>query len=394
MLRQTLRWTCGFVLILNGAAVADENRDDLLTPELRAKLTDYLADINQWIMTLDVGSGTLKNTKDTNTSVFINGNLARVLMASYRIDKRQAWLDEALRWCDGFCAQQERTTTSDGRPAGFWSDLGPGKNIYFGDGGTAATALAMGYRFAPEERKPVYLAALENMARFVMHGCEMDPQGKGRAATSSWIIAEGPDQGALGCGYYAGHLSVLPYTISTATTGGAFFASLYAISPKPEYQRIASAATGWLLKTRKPDGEIIYTLDGQIETTWPLDTITYCTEAFVATDTCLADKEFKSRLHKEIKPTVQWLLARQNADGSWGTLRSPDQQRSPRCVTLLSWYYRQVEPDPQIAAAIRKYCAFILDPAQSKAYGVKDLVRTTGFVGHVVAELLEPGSTF
>ena len=32
-------------------------------------------------------------------------------------------------------------------PAGFWSDLGPGRNIYFGDGGTAAMALAIGYRF-------------------------------------------------------------------------------------------------------------------------------------------------------------------------------------------------------------------------------------------------------
>lgn len=368
--------------------------DDLVDAALREKLAAYLADINAWILTLDVGSGTLKNTKDTNTSIFINGNFARVLMASHAITGRKEYLDEAIRWCDGFCRQQERTTTAKGEPAGFWSDLGPGRNIYFGDGGTAATALAIGYRFADKPRQKAYLEAMENMARFVMHGCAADPQGKGREATASWIIADGKDRGALGCGYYAGHLSTAPYTISTATTGASFFATLYSITRNGDCRDVARNAAPWLLTIRKPDGEIIYTLDGKAETQWPLDTLAYCTEAFVAADLYINDAEFRARLRRNVRPTIDWFLAKQNADGTWGTLRSQDQQRSPRAVTLLTWYYRQVQRDPRIADAVRRYCRYLLDPANSRAYGVKELVRTTGFVGLVVAEILVENSTF
>lgn len=387
------------VTLINGPASAAPPAsapasDDLVDRQTRQRLSAYLDDLSGWIMTLDVGSGTLKNTKDTATSIFINGNFARVLIASYEITGNDEHLKEALRWCDGFCAQQEKTTTSQGKPAGFWSDLGPGRNIYFGDGGTAATALAIGCRFGDENRRQTYLAALENMARFVMHGSASDPQGKGREATKSFVLSEGPDRGALGCGYYAGHLSMKPYTISTATTGGAFFATLYSIEPRPEYRDVASGAAKWLLKIRKPDGEVPYTLDGKIETTWPLDTLSYCTEAFVAVDTHLKDKEMRELLGRELRPTIQWFLAGQNPDGSWGTMRSPDQQRSPRAVSLLTWYHRTIEPDPKIAEAVRKYCRFLLDAESSKAYGVKDLVRTTGFVGLMVAEIISPGSTF
>jgi hypothetical protein len=368
--------------------------DDLIDEDTRQRLTAYLDDICQWTMTLDVGSGTLKNTKDTATSIFINGNFARLLMASQTISPNKARLDEALRWCDGFCAQQEKTTTSKGEPAGFWSDLGPGRNIYFGDGGTAATALAIGYRVADDARKRKYLEVMENMARFVMHGSTSDPQGKNREATRSFVISEGPDRGALGCGYYAGHLSMKPYTISTATTGGAFFATLYAIKPQPEYREIATGATKWLLKIRKPDGEIPYTLDGKVEAVWPLDTLSYCTEAFMAVDMHFKDQEVRALLQRELRPTIQWLIAGQNPDGSWGKMRSPDQQRSPRAVSLLAWYYRTVEREPKVAEAVQRYCRFLLDPANSKAYGVKDLVRTTGFVGLTVAEIISPGSSF
>ena len=378
----------------SSSAPSGFNDGDLVDDDTQRRLIAYLTDINQWIMTLDVGSGTLKNTKDTATSIFINGNFARVLMASHTITPNKAWLDEALRWCDGFCSQQEKTTTSRGEPAGFWSDLGPGRNIYFGDAGTAATALAIGYRFADDARKRKYMEAMESMARFVIHGSQADPQKKGRDATRSFIIAEGPDRGALGCGYYAGHLSMKPYTISTATTGGAFFSTLYSVKADPEYREVALGATKWLLQIRKEDGEIPYTLDGAVLTIWPLDTLSYCTEAFVAADKHLKDDELRSLLRRRLQPTIQWLLAGQHPNGSWGELRSQDQQRSPRAVSLLTWYYHTVERDPTIAESVRRYCRFLLDPSNSKAYGVKELVRTTGFVGLAVAEIIAPGSTF
>jgi hypothetical protein len=108
----------------------------------------------------------------------------------------------------------------------------------------------------------------------------------------------------------------------------------------------------------------------------------------------LNDAELHALLKKEVKRCVQWLLNSQNADGSWGKLRSSDQQRSPRCLSVLTWYYRNCEKDPAIPPAVEKYCKYLLDPENSKAYGVNELVKTTGFVGLAVAELLKPGSTF
>ena len=366
----------------------------LVDAALREKLVGYLGDVNAWIMTLDVGSGTLKNTKDTRTSIFINGNFARVLMADYRITGNKAYLDEALRWCDTFCKQQQLTTTSTGKQAGYWPDCGPQGNIYFGDAGTAVTALAIGHRFADAKRQARYAEAMHRMVRFVTEGCAKDPQGKGRKATRGWVIAQGDDRGALGCGYYRGKLSTEPYTISTGTTGGAFFSELYAITGDRRHRDVAAGATRWLLKIRKPDGEIPYTLAGRTLTQWPLDTLSYCTEAFMAADVHLKDAALRAELRKSLAPTIQWFLAGQNADGSWGKLRSADQQRSPRAVSLLVWYYCHVKPDPKVAESVGRYCRFLLNPKNSKAYGVKELVRTTGFVGLTVAEIVAPGSTF
>ena len=57
-----------------------------------------LAEITEWIMGLDLGSGTVKGydhgTNHLNRSIFINGNLARVLMGSYRVTRNESHLRE------------------------------------------------------------------------------------------------------------------------------------------------------------------------------------------------------------------------------------------------------------------------------------------------------------
>jgi len=282
----------------------------------------------------------------------------------------------------------------DSQEAGFWPDYGLEGNIYFGDGGTASTTLAIGYGFADVKRQALYLKAMERYARFVTRGCLVAPRGRGHKGTTGWVIQEGEDRGALGCGYYRGHLSLKPYPIASATTGGAFFSELFAITGNPEYKNVASGAVKWLLKIRKDSGEIPYILDGESYDNWPLDTLAYCTEAFVAVDTYLKDAQIQKLMRKELRPTLRWFLAGQNPDGSWGKLRSGDQQRSPRAVTFLTWWYRRVEPDPKVAEAVQRYCRFLLDPEKSRAYGIKELVRTTGFTGLAVAEVLAQGSTF
>ncbi len=361
-----------------------------------ARLLAWLRDAGEWVVRLDPGSGVLKNTEDTPDSIFINGNFARLLMALHRLTGERSWLVEAIRWCDAFYAQQRLAPTSDFEEGGFWVDLSrnPKGNIYFGDGGTAASALAVGLGLADPRRGSLYLKALERYARFVVRGTAADPQGLGREAAAGWLIREGADKGALGCGYYLGHLSVKPYTVSTATTGGAFFAALAKLTGKPEYAAIARGAVAWLLRIRKPDGEIPYILDGEPSADWPLDTLTYAAEAFVAAAVYLDDPSFRGRLGRELAPTVAWLLARQNPDGSWGEARSADQQRSPRVATLLAWCFREAGRDERVRAALRKYAAFLLEPRNAAAYGVKSLVRTTGFAGLSVAEILRPGCTY
>jgi hypothetical protein len=395
---------CTAIVLLTAALCAVESRtfaagakDDLVDPVMRKELLTYLEDIDQYILSLDLGSDSLKIEKKTDgDSLYVNGNFARVLVASSRITGKKVYLDEAIRWCDALYAKQELAITSKLEEGGYWIDFAASRNIWFGDAGTGSTAMAIIYREADPKRKLLYRTALERYARFVTQGTLADPQKKGRDATKSWIIADGPNKGALGCGYYRGHLSLAPYTISTATTGGAFFSQFHQITGKPEYQEISANAVKWLFTLRKPEGDIRYILDDLPEEklNWPLDTIAYCAEAFVTADKYAADGELKNQLRRETKPTVEWLVKNQNADGSWGNLRSSDQQRSPGAVALLSWYYREVEPDPKVAESARKYCRFLLNPENSAQYGVKQLTRTSGFVGLVVADIIQAGSIY
>ena len=47
-----------------------------------------------------------------------------------------------------------------------------------------------------------------------------------------------------------------------------------------------------------------------------------------------------------------------------------------------------------MAEAVRKYFRYLLVPENAKAYGIKDLVRTSGFAGLAAAEVIRPGVTF
>jgi len=318
-----------------------------------------------------------------------------VLLAAHKITGQAEYRREALRWCDTFVGQQQEVITSSGKKAGYWGDAGTRGNIYLADAGTAATALALGCRYADPERKQRYLEALRRFALFVREGCLEDPQGKGRGGSPGWIVQSGKDRGALGCGYYRGHLSTAPYIISSGTNGGAMFASLYALENDTALAEVAVGAVRWVLSRRMADGQLPYIIDAQPpKLDLPLCTMTYCGEGIMAAYTHIHDRRLRSQIVAGVRPCVEWLLANQNDDGLWGQSQSFDQQRSPGVVTLLAWYYRTIDPDPRIALAVRRYFQCLLEPANSERYGVRRLVRTTGFVGLAVAELLAPGVTF
>ena len=361
--------------------------------ELRKRARPYLEDICQAIVKQDVGSGTLKGVRDTRDSIFINGNYARVLIGGYRVTKNRRYLDEALRWCDSLVAQQVHVVTAKGSPGGWWSDIGPNRNIYLADTGTATSPLALALGYAKGERRTRYLDALTRYVAFMREGMKADPQNRGRKPSPGWIVQTGKDAGALGCGYYRGHLSTAPYCISTATTGCLMLSQLYAATKDDAYRRIAVGCARWLLGTIAKGGSIPYIIDGQRPQHLKWGTVTYVCEGLLAAHLLVADAKLRAEIEAGLKPVVEFALRRQDTSGIWGKARSGDGQRSGLVPQLLWWYHNKVEKRDDIVQALRRNYAYVLVPQLSRRYGVKELVRPTGFVGLAAADFIEPGVT-
>ncbi len=360
----------------------------------RTALVNYLDSICQWIIKADLRSGELKITEKRRTSIFINSNLGRILVAGYEITGKQEYLEEALLWFDRLVSLQQITIASNDCKAGWWGDFTANDNIYLGDAGTSATALATIVRYSEGERREKYMQALKLYANFVIYGTKEDPQGKNRGGSNGWIIREGENAGAIGCGYYKGELSLAPYTISTSVTGAAFFSCIYKLTGNREYLEIAENAVQYLLKIRDPFGEFPYILHNFQLDEWPLDTMSYMADGIVSCYLNSDNQEFKKSVGKAIARSIQWLLNRQNKDGVWGELRSEDQQRSQGVLNMLVWYYHDIAHYPQIASSIRANYNFFLNAKNSKNFGVMELPITTGFVGLGIAEVIEPGITY
>jgi hypothetical protein len=362
--------------------------------QTRVQLLEYLRTVSNWAIEVELASGELKIPGKRRTSIFINSNLARTLIACFELTGEERYLQEALAWFDILVNLQQMTLSANGDTAGFWGDFNPSGNIYLGDAGTSATALAGAVRFAKGNRREKYMQALQLYANFVRFGAIDDPQGKGRGGANGWIIREGQSSGAIGCGYYRNELSLSPYTISTSVTGAAFFSSFYALTQDREYLQIAESAGRWLISVREPTGEIPYILHNSQSDSWPLDTMSYVADGIIGLYLRTDSEIVRAEIRKSMARSVQWLLNLQNADGTWGKLRSEDQQRSQGILNLLVWYYNEISPNPLILDGVRSNYGFFLKPANSAKFGVKELPITTGFVGLGIAEVLEPGITY
>ena len=380
-------------------------------------------------MGLDLGSGEVKhyNHSSTNTlnqSIFINGNLARVLMGSYRLTGNGAHLAEALRWCDAFVAQQVPVTTSEaGAEGGFWGTgypttvpLADGE-IYLGDTGTAATALAVCHELSADgAQRARFEAAMHKFFAFVVGGCTTAGCGAARrGAKPAPGFVNASAGGALGCGYYKGHLSECPYVIATATTGAAFAAELLNIeggpTATPTGARCAAMvgdAVRYMASLVSADnGTVPYVIDCEAAdwASWPLDTLSYVTEGLVAAHLHGA-AALRPLMDGAFNATAEWLLANQNQQGFWGsTAHAADLQRSPRVATLLTLRAQPAGPaaaavaaatstaDPRLVAALVRYVRFLVASGDGE-YGVKDILNTSGFVGLALIDMLRFGATF
>lgn len=181
-------------------------------PLPRVAMTQYLVELSDWIMTLDVGSNVLKGDftpASTMKDIFINGNLARVLLTTAKITGNATYLAEGLRWCDTFAGLQYQIETSKGESGGYW-DTGY-MTIYIADTGTAVTNLILGWHMSSdEEQKAVYVKALGRYARFVTGGCTTVPKLNSTSKPlgtkcppkgTGWVNTKGKDAGSLGDGY-------------------------------------------------------------------------------------------------------------------------------------------------------------------------------------------------
>jgi hypothetical protein len=237
-----------------------------VSSEQRRDMELYLVDLSNWIMSLDVGSNVLKGSDFTPQAdthhIFINGNMARVLLATFKITGNTTYLAEGLRWCDTLVRLQYPIETSKGEHGGYW-DTGY-ETIYIADTGTAVTNLVLGYHMSQDEaQKASYVDALGRYARFVTGGCTQvptlnstsTPMGtKCPPAGRGWVNTDGADAGSLGDGYYRGAINLLPYTIATATTGSCTFSELTSIPASTGWgvplQQISEHAIKWLLDSR------------------------------------------------------------------------------------------------------------------------------------------------
>jgi len=363
-------------------------------PQIRAELQTLLRDICDWSIAIELCSGEIKVQERRRTSIFINSNLARVLIAGYEILGERRYLDEAFAWFDRLAAQQQITRAANGDTVGWWGDFSPTTNIYLADAGTSASAMATAVRYASAERRRIYLDALHRFARFVTHGSAEDPQQQGRGGSPGWIITTGPDRGALGTGYYRGQLAIAPYTISTAVTGSGFFSALYRLSGQIEYLETAEAAGEWLLEQRRPDGRMPYVLENKRYDNWPVNTMSYISDGLIGLYRRTPHEETRQLIANSINRNVQWLIINQNKHGVWGHMRSEDQQRSQGAVNLMVLYYSAISPEKIVLDSIEKNYRFFLDKKNLRRYGVMDLPISTGFLGLSIAEVLQPGITY
>ena len=419
-----------FLLLLTTSAEITNNNihasSSILPPDVTKSATNYLNNLTSWIMTLDVGSGIISNyntsSNPLNTSIFINGNLARVLLGSYKLTGNIDHLHEGLRWCDSFINSQVDVITSKGSHGGYWGagypesvPLSQGE-IYLGDTGTAATALSICHELTSNAtQRDLYEAAMKKYFIFVTEGCNQPGCGavrRGTASSSGFVNTSASGGGAIGCGFYKGHLSTCPYVIATATTGAAFAGELLSIlkatndPTSEECYSMAKSSIEYIASLVSPtNGTLPYQIDCDAPdwTSWPLDTLSYVTEG--ATSIWIHSKELRPKLTGVMNQTVEWLLANQNEEGYWGSSsHAADLQRSPRVATMLSLHAaaaaassleeeEEVAVDPRLVDALVKYVKFILKSGDGK-YGVKDILNTSGFVGLALLDLLEFGITF
>jgi hypothetical protein len=320
-------------------------------------------------------------------SIFINGNLTRVLVCTYEITGDKSFLREAISWCDYFADTANPVKTSKGSDAVWWWDVA-NYNLYLADTGTAVHALFKVFPYVDNDRKQKYLDVLRKFYLLITEGTDRDPMDRGQAPSPGWIIRDGEDAGAFGVGYIKGQLETRAYTISTACAGAQACAALYKLTGDQSYRKTALNAAHWLLGQFNEKGVIPYRIEGTVVKEHLFQGIHYSLEGLLTSWLYLDDAGYRNALVNAAPKIKDFILSSQNESGYWGTERGYDGQRSAFLAHFLNWYSENVDSDSGAGTRAAKFVAYVLNPENTSRYGITSLLRVSGFVGLVFASLI------
>jgi hypothetical protein len=331
--------------------------------------------------------------------IFTGGYYMRDLAAGYEIFGDKRYLDAAVAYADSLLDKQS--------PRGYWR-TGYGK-LYLADTASALGLFIVLYPHVDRERQHKYFDAVQRYVDAIERDGLIRPSGALDVGlvldtNSAPIRAYGED-----------------YSTSSQLTGGEVFTWMYHRTSKEKYRQIAYNTQKWVLSTMRADGVIPYNLpfmksdlrikgsatnDFMLWTNSAYLNSAYAGEGLLSFDLYCGNPAWQEELRARIKPHMDFLLRTQNPDGTWSTPGDWDQKRSPGIINFLTWYYGNVEKDPRIPEATRKFGAFILSPANAKRFGMLNDGATpdatkpnnhinydcvTALTGRALADMLKPG---
>ena len=354
----------------------------------KKQLTGYLEEICQWILTREQAARDGQIQSTANTPLSCQGNLARVLLAGGELTKNGAkCLEEGLRWCDAFAERQQRVVTSLGNEGGCWFIGAPG-DVDLSENSTAAVALARGFAYADGNRRKTYRQALDRYAAFLLEGARA---GNGLQKTiTSWQL-QGENGGSFGSGIQKGVPLQKPSSVSTAT-GTAFLAQMSALSRDQNQRSAALQAVEWILKNRRPNGEMPTLVAGEESEQMPFTTMSLAGEAIQSAYYLLNDTALNQRLGTELDNTIRRMMRIQGEAGIWG--EGADRRGCSGVATLLAWHFLSFKGDETIPQALDKFWQNLSNPVHSQSFGVLAHPVSTAWVGLTTAEMIKPGITF
>jgi hypothetical protein len=378
-------WLSLLIILVSTSAGVDAK---IFDKTAKKQLTSYLEEICQWILAREQAASDGQIPSISNTPLSLQGNLARVLLAGGELTKNGAKdFEQALKWCDVFAGKQQRTVTSLGNEGGYWVTGSPG-DVDLSENSLAAVALARGLAYADGDRKKAYRQALDRYARFLLEGARV---GNGLQQTMTGWQLQGENDGAFGDGIQKGLPSLKASSASTAA-GAAFLAQMSVLAHEQSQRNTALRAVEWIVKNRKPNGEMPNLVAGEESDQMPFTTVTLAGEAIQSAYYLLNDTALNQRLGPELDNTVRRMMRIQGETGIWG--EGTDRRGCSGVATLLAWHFLSFKGDETIPQALEKFWQNLSNPVHAQSFGVLTHPVSTAWVGLTTAEMIKPGITF